>query len=140
MSTVIYGKDSVTGSNDPVNLSDNKLHIAQYVWDTNTLSWIRQTGGSGGVGTEVSITNFPAVQPVSGTVTTTLPVYAKRYDQVDASTAYLGEADVGSAESSAVWRIQRLSFTVDGDLSVVFADANANFDNVWANRLSLSYS
>ena len=36
-----------------------------------------------------------------------------------------------------VWR--RTSF-VDGDTAVIFADGNDNFDNIWDNRLSLSYS
>ena len=140
MSTVIYGKDSITGSNDPVNLSDNKLHIAQYVWDTNTLSWIRQTGSSGGVGSEVVVTNFPATQPVSGTVVATPPTYAKRYEQVSASVAFLGEAVAGSDESSAVWRIQKLAFTIEGNVTTTFADGDGNFNNVWASRASLSYS
>jgi len=137
MSTVIYGKDEITLSNDPVNLTQNKLHIAQYVWDTNTLSWIRQTG-SAGTGTDVTVTNFPSTQQVSGNVGTT-PV-AKRYDQVDDTLAYLGDADVGSSESSSVWRIQRLEFTAGGSVTITFADGNDNFDNNWTNRASLSYS
>lgn len=71
MSVSLFGKDSVTGSNDPVSISSNNLHVAQYIWDINTLSWIKQTGSSGAAGTDVTVTNFPATQTVSGTVAAT---------------------------------------------------------------------
>lgn len=96
MSTAIRGTDELTGSNDPVNISQNKLHIAQYVWDVNTLSWVRQTGASGGAGTDVVVTNFPSTQQVSGTVSN--PTYAKRYEQVSSTLAYLGDASEVGAE------------------------------------------
>lgn len=68
--------------------------------------------------------------------------YATRYDQ-DATTptfAYFGKAQVGSATSAAVWQIQYLTFGADGDVTVTWADGNANFDNIWDNRVSLTYS
>jgi hypothetical protein len=133
VSAQILGKDSLTGSIDAVEISTNKLHIAQYVWDVNTLSWVKQTGAAGGVGTDVTVTNLPSTYPI------TFPAYSKRYDQVDETTAYLGNAVPGANESSGVWQIQRLTFTGD-DVSVQWADGNANFDNNWSNRASLSYS
>ena len=54
----------------------------------------------------------------------------------DATYTYVGEAAVGAAESDAVWRIQR----VDSSGNVTWADGNANFDNVWVNYASLTYS
>lgn len=138
MSTVIYGKDIITNSNDPVNISENKLHIAQYIWDTNTLTWIKQTGTSGAAGTNVSVTNFPATQQIAGDVGSV--VFAKRYEQVDNTLAYLGDAAIGSNEGSSVWRIQKLDFTAEGNVTITFADGNDNFDNIWSNRASLSYS
>jgi hypothetical protein len=67
---------------------------------------------------------------------------ALKYDQdADPPTvAYLGQASPGTATSSALWRIQKLTFSVDGDVAVTWADGNADFDNVWDNRASLSYS
>lgn len=45
---------------------EGKRFVANYLWDTNTLSWIRETTNSGtGTGAEVQVTNFPAVQAVS---------------------------------------------------------------------------
>lgn len=61
-----------------------------------------------------------------------------RIDEVG-TTEYYGFAPVGSSESSAVWQIKRL--TVSGAItSITFADGDSNFDNVWDNRASLTYS
>lgn len=66
-------------------------------------------------------------------------LYTVRIDEVDATTTYFGFAAVGSSTASAVWRIKRM--TVSGTVtSILFADGNSNFDNVWDNRASLSYS
>lgn len=68
--------------------------------------------------------------------------YATRLDQ-DASPptfSYFGIAAVGSAEASAVWRIKKMVFGLDGDVTVTWADGDDNFDNVWTNRAALSYS
>jgi hypothetical protein len=68
--------------------------------------------------------------------------YAIKYDQdADPPTlAYLGEAAPGASAAGAVWRIQKLVFSVDGDVTSTWADGNANFDNVWNNRTGLTYS
>lgn len=68
--------------------------------------------------------------------------YATRYDQdADPPTfAYLGQALPGTATSAAGWRIQRLTFSSDGDVSTQWADGNSDFDNVWNDRATLTYS
>ncbi len=53
---------------------------------------------------------------------------------------YRGDALPGTATSGALWRIQQMTTQSDGDISIVFADGDDNFDNIWDNRLSLSYS
>lgn len=70
------------------------------------------------------------------------PQYATRYDQdADPPTlAYLGHAWPGTATSAAAWRIQKMVFGADGDVTTTWADGNTAFDNVWDNRASLSYS
>lgn len=68
--------------------------------------------------------------------------YATRYDQ-DAdppTSAYLGQAVPGTETSAAGWRIQRLTFSSDGDVSTQWADGNSDFDNVWNDRATLTYS
>lgn len=66
-------------------------------------------------------------------------MYAKRIDFISDNEFYRGEAVVGSSESSPVWRIRRVTI-VNNDVTELWAGGTANFDKVWANRLSISYS
>lgn len=67
-----------------------------------------------------------------------------RSDTIDPTVfpevTYRGDALPGVATASAAWRVQRMTMQSDGDIEIVFADGNDNFDNIWDNRLSLSYS
>jgi YD repeat-containing protein len=54
---------------------------------------------------------------------------------------YYGRAAIGSATSSAVWAIRKLTYDVSGNLlTIQWANGNANYVNVWDNRASYSYS
>lgn len=66
-------------------------------------------------------------------------VYSKRTDFITDELLYRGEAAPGSIESDPVWRIRKIAISLDGDVSEEWADGNANFDNVWADRLALTY-
>lgn len=59
-------------------------------------------------------------------------------DTTTANMTYIWEATIWTATSSALWKIKRLNETTW--LVVWWADSNANFDNIWDNRASLSYS
>lgn len=64
---------------------------------------------------------------------------SERIDVASATVTYIGEAIVGTLGSAPTWRIQRV--TVAGAVtSIEWADGNANADNVWDDRASLSYS
>lgn len=63
-------------------------------------------------------------------------VYSLRYDE-GATYTYIGEATAGTATSAASWRIKRLT---NADNTIIWADGNTNFDNIYDNRASLSYS
>jgi hypothetical protein len=67
-------------------------------------------------------------------------VYAKQTDFVGESTIYRGEAVPGSLTTAPVWRIRKLLLSVDGDVMEVWADGDANFDNIWDDRATLIYS
>lgn len=84
-----------------------------YVWNPATSLWERDT--SAGVALTVRID-----------------------DATTADVTYLGKAAIGTATSAAGWQIAKLS-TASG-LIKTWADGNVNFDNVWDNRASLSYS
>ena len=62
-----------------------------------------------------------------------------RLDDVGGGTTYIGEAIPNTLESAALWRIKRMVET-GPDIVILWADGDANFDNVWQDRASLSYS
>jgi len=118
----------------------------QKVYDPDTMTWVAMVQpGSSGTGTDVNVTNMiPAVETGLAkdvTLQELVDVLAQTALQFDASASpilYLGAAAPGSATSSAVWQITR--FDVTSGVSQTYADGNVNFDNVWDNRASLSYS
>jgi len=64
---------------------------------------------------------------------------AVRVDTVSPTLTYVGEAAIDVTESVAFWRIKRLN-TVGTVLKIEWADGNEDYDNVWADRASLTYS
>ncbi len=67
------------------------------------------------------------------------PELAVRYEQVDATTAYIGHAALGSPENQPVWRIKRLVTSPDGDLELTIANGDGTFSHAWTDRAGLSY-
>lgn len=66
---------------------------------------------------------------------------AKRVDFIDDNLLYRAEADPGTLDGDAVWRIHKITIgAVDGDVTEEWADGNANYDKVWTSRLSYTYS
>lgn len=57
---------------------------------------------------------------------------------------YKGEATAGELLSAATWRIQQITVTTDGggndDIGILWADGDTDFNNVWDDRLGLSYA
>ena len=72
-------------------------------------------------------------------VTTVDTTYSVRLDQADSNTLYIGESPTGSAEANSVWRIRKF-ITAGTVSSFLWADGNQQFDNIWNNRTSLTYS
>lgn len=72
-------------------------------------------------------------------ITQETPVYAVRYDEIDSSTAYRGEAAPNTAEGTAAWRIQKIVI-VNDDVTITWASGTTNFDKSWTSRLSYTYS
>lgn len=63
--------------------------------------------------------------------------------QVDAVTdllLYIGKAPIGTLTNEAKWQVRKLTLTSLGGVLMQWADGNGDFDNVWDNRASLSYS
>ena len=60
-------------------------------------------------------------------------------DDTDPSTIYIGKAPTGASTSSAVWRIERITF-VGSITEIKFANGSPEYNSIWDNRASLSYS
>lgn len=60
-------------------------------------------------------------------------------EDLGTGTTYSGKASAGSLSSDAVWQVKKIVES-GGDLTITFADGDTNFDNVWDDRASLTYS
>lgn len=89
---------------------------------------------------EIIEIGVPGPQGPKGLSADELVPLATRLDEVTDALSYLGEADAGTLETSAGWRIRRITFGDDGDVTTEFADGNDNFDNVWQDRIGLTYT
>lgn len=65
---------------------------------------------------------------------------SRRVDFVGESLLYRGEAAPGADESAPVWRIKRITFGTDGDVTETWADGAADFEHAWTQRAVLAYS
>ena len=64
---------------------------------------------------------------------------AIKIDEVDSTTTYIGLANIGTLTSAASWQIRKIG--VSGTVTTfTWADGDENYDNVWNDRVSLSYS
>jgi hypothetical protein len=93
------------------------------IFNPSNLAWEAWTGSSNSGANVVS-------SPSTKTTIT---------DQASSSVLYVGKADVGSLTSAPAWQIKKLTSS-GGITTTQYADGNSNYDNVWDNRASLSYS
>lgn len=75
-----------------------------------------------------------------GVITVGGIAYAQVIDVVSDYLIYKGWAAVGALTSAPLWRIQKIVIGFDDDVTKTWADGDAEFDNIWNNRLSLTYS
>lgn len=54
-------------------------------------------------------------------------------DSTTANVTYIGYAAIATPESNASWKIKKLDETTS-NLKILWADGNANYDNIWNNR------
>ena len=54
---------------------------------------------------------------------------------------YIGMAVPGSAAGDAIWQIKKIAYAAAGKpTSILYADGDLKFDNIWNNKHLLSYS
>ncbi len=127
---VLVGLSSgTTDTPETVEISGNNLHALGRYWDPDALTYRSSTGNANGI--EVWIANPSITTSSSGDEAT-------RLDEASATVTYVGKAPAGTADATAGWKIFKMDTT--SGLSITWADGNGNYDNVWNNRASLSYS
>ena len=62
-----------------------------------------------------------------------------KFDEPDASTLYIGEAATNIGASEPFWSIRKLSKS-GTETTILYADGNDSFDNIWNDRVTLNYS
>ena len=99
----------------------------------NNLEFLKQ----GAMGPDYSVDLSP--------IATGEELNAQRTDEeAGGDVIYVGEAAPGTADSASLWRIKRVTFTLDGDGDTdsvtEWADGDSTQNNIWDDRLTLSYS
>lgn len=65
--------------------------------------------------------------------------FSVRLDEVGQDVLYKGEANPGSSETAAVWRIRKITLREDGDVEVSWAEGTSSFDKTWSLRETYTY-
>lgn len=76
----------------------------------------------------------------SGNLFMTERPYSVRIAYSGVNPVYIGEAVPGSLTSEAKWKIKKLTYSGDNVSSILWADGNNKYDNIWDNRAILDYS
>lgn len=66
--------------------------------------------------------------------------YTRRVEYSGSNPVYIGEALPGSAEDSAVWRIQQIEYSSDNPVAIKWAGGTEKFTNKWSERTSYQYA
>ena len=90
--------------------------VGVYKWNTGSLGWEKDTIDEEGY-TEVFSYN------------------------VAKDVEYIGYADPGSSKASALWRIKKISYNGDANITdIQYAGGSTDFNKVWNSRTGYSYS
>lgn len=123
------------GATDTIEISSNPTNISITIDETETLLYVSEQ--------QLSVIEIGIQGPMGPAGPSggeeDIP-YAQQVD-FEGSIIYKGWAAVGSTTSASLWRIQKIEFVgLDEDVIITWADGDSNFDNIWDNRLILSYS
>ena len=85
--------------------------------------------------------SFPILQ--SGDIITiivsAIDEESSKVDEVSIDITYIGKAALGTASSTAAWKIIKM-VTTGTVTENLYADGDASYNNIWDDRASLSYS
>lgn len=120
------------------DLLANALRVSGNIGISDGVNTATITDVSGKKSQDVNVTGITLSASDDSLETRSLPMKTA-LDEASATVTYVGEAATGTATSTALWRIKRL--TQSGTVLLIeWADGNGNFDNIWNDRASLSYS
>lgn len=138
------GKDGIgllglTGPSGPIpahQINNNELRFQNP--DGTWGQWIsfgqQQQSSGGGGSASVEQVNALELQILE------LEMQFTKLIDTEGLITYIGEADPGTATSSATWRIKRITDNGGDDLDIEWADGTADFSKVWDDRLTFTYS
>jgi hypothetical protein len=130
------GKDGTSGKNGLDGKQGVSVVALEVTFDNHLM--ITMSDGNEIDAGEITVRSGEVVQVVQNKIGDP-NMFSTRYDQINVTLAYKGEAYVGAFESNASWRIQKLVYGVDGDVTITWANGNSDFTNVWDLRESLIY-
>lgn len=90
----------------------------------------------GGAGGDASASNQVIGNSSLASIDLTTKEKALRVDSSSTAFLYIGEAEIGSLDSSASWKIKKIDL-LTGLVTIKFA--SGNYDQIWDNRASLTY-
>jgi len=108
--------NSVVGATGGFDSIEGVQKVAMLVWNPATLSWERSSGsGGGGSGDSVAVNMTKRIEQLSNLI-------------------YIGQAVVGTEESSNVWAIKRVELNPEGSATAVKLGIGS-----WTNRSLVTY-
>lgn len=138
----LHGIDDLSKRTSHVEVSDQKLKIANYVWDSDTLSWVRQSQGStGGPSSDVNVIGTVGLtnsQLRASPIEVKTTDKASRMEEVG-SIIYVGYSAPGTADGAYTWAIKRIQ-TVGAELRTEWANGVSTSTHSWSLRAGYSYS
>ena len=113
---------SAMGATGGFDSAEGVHKVAMMVWNPSLLAWERSTGaGSGNTGGSGGGTNAPIR-------------VTKRIDTASSTLMYIGEAAIGTSESTAQWVVKRITFDGSGNPTAEMYGSGS-----WLNRTLLTY-
>src|SRR5262245_54474194 len=92
-----------------VNGEGGLLGAGNYVWDTNSLSWVRQSiGGGGGPSSDVNVLNFPATYAGTNAASS----------QADGHSLAIGATGDADTANTVIGRLKQIITRLAGTLTV----------------------
>jgi hypothetical protein len=138
-----FAEFPTTGTENVIFVDQAGLEL--YIWDGVSYVLI-SAGGGGGPATTDGLTEgttnlyYTDARVDARIEETLMQQYTLLLDEISATVSYVGEALPGSLQGDAVWRIKKLDEGGTPELQVEWADGTSDFDKVWDDRATYTYS